>query len=54
MLHAARRGETLVAAAFAVAVLLLAIGAWAVWRGGVKHRRTADEALGDQASTWPE
>ncbi|MGH7593712.1 MAG: sensor histidine kinase, partial [Gemmatimonadales bacterium] len=38
------------AAAFAVAVLLLAIGAWAVWRAGARHRQLADEALRDQAS----
>lgn len=50
LLHAARRGETLVAVAFAVAVLLLAAGAWALYRAGVRHRFTADEALTDQAS----
>jgi len=50
LIHAARRGETLVTAAFAVAVLLLAIGAWSLYRAGVRHRFTADEALTDQAS----
>ena len=50
LLQASRRGENLVAAAFAVAVILLAIGAWAVWRSGARHRKLADEALQDQAS----
>lgn len=50
LLEAARRGETMVAAMFAVAVILLALGAWAVWRAGERHRMTADEALQDQAS----
>ena len=50
LIQAARRGENLVTAAFAVAVLLLAIGAWAVWRAGERHRKLADEALMDQAS----
>jgi signal transduction histidine kinase len=50
LLQASRRGENLVAAAFAVAVILLALGAWAVWRSGDRHRRLADEALQDQAS----
>jgi signal transduction histidine kinase len=49
-MRAARRSETLVIAAFGMAVLLLAIGAWSLWRAGVKHRSTADEALRDQAS----
>lgn len=44
------RGEFAVTAPFAVAVFLLALGAAAVWRAGVRHRRTADEALSDQAS----
>jgi signal transduction histidine kinase len=50
LLQAARRGETLVAAAFAVAVLLLATGAWAVWRADERHRATANESMMDQAS----
>lgn len=50
LIRAARRGETLVTAAFAVAVVVLAVGAWAVWRAGERHRLTADEALRDQAS----
>lgn len=50
LIRAARRGETLVTAAFAVAVLLLGVGAWALWRAGERHRSTADEALRDQAS----
>ena len=33
-----------------MAVVLLAIGAWALYRAGVRHRFTADEALNDQAS----
>jgi signal transduction histidine kinase len=49
-MRAARRGEFLVAGAFAVAVAMLILGAWAVWRAGDRHRRTADEALQDQAS----
>ena len=50
LLQASRRGENLVAAAFALAVILLALGAWAVWRAGNRHRKLADEALQDQAS----
>lgn len=50
LLQASRRGENLVAAAFAVAVIVLALGAWAVWRSGARHRKLADEALQDQAS----
>ena len=50
LIHAARRGETLVTTAFTVAVLLLAAGAWSLYRAGVRHRLTADEALMDQAS----
>ena len=50
LLQASRRGENLVAAAFALAVLLLSLGAWAVWRSGERHRNLADEALQDQAS----
>ena len=38
------------AAAFAVAVVLLSLGAWAVWQSGERHRKLADEALQDQAS----
>ena len=50
LIHAARRSETLVTAAFTVAVLLLGVGAWSLYRAGVRHRITADEALMDQAS----
>lgn len=39
----ARRPETLVAAAFAMAVVLLAAGAWTVWRSAVRHRVTAED-----------
>jgi signal transduction histidine kinase len=49
-MRSARRNEILVAGAFAVAVAVLILGAWAVWRAGERHRRTADEALQDQAS----
>jgi signal transduction histidine kinase len=50
LLRAARRGETLVVGAFASAILLLALGSWAVWRAEQRHRATAEETLNDQAS----
>ncbi|HEY4321809.1 MAG TPA: HAMP domain-containing sensor histidine kinase [Gemmatimonadales bacterium] len=49
-LHSSRRVGQLVTVAFVVAVALLAAGAWATWQAGENHRRTADEALRDQAT----
>ena len=47
---AARQAEVLVVAAFSVAIVLLSLGAWTVWRAGARHRATADETLRDHAS----
>ncbi len=48
--HTLRRPEFLVGAAFGLAMLLVAWGAWALRSSMLRHRETADETLRDHAA----